>query len=199
MQEEEVKYEPEIILFGPQKGKQLKSLYPELAENPKFKNLNNEDLTFVWYFANQSSPIKGDLPDSIRAKVAVAEAEMKDADKKKKFIELEFNETMKAAIEEMKKYSPKTRALAMRILQTGFNNMYKMINVQVDDFKYKDDKGLEKMDWTARSQYINSVKNTSEMLPGMLAQMETGFGIVDKKTGKESEGEKTIDKFHQKT
>ena len=199
MEVQDIKQEADIILFGPQNGKQLKLLYPDLAENPKFKSLNNEDLTFVWYFANKSSPIREDLPDSVRVKVALAESKLTDPDKKRKFAELEFSETMKSAIEEMKKYSPKTRALALQILQTGFNNMYRMMNIKVDDFKYKDDKGNDQIDWTARSQYINSVAKASEMMPGMLAQMENGFGIVDKKTGKEAEGAKTIDKFHEKS
>jgi hypothetical protein len=191
--------EPDIILFGPRNGKALKSLYPELADNKRFKDLANEDLLFVWYFACKSSPIDDDLPDHIRAITSVSETSFKDPDKRKKFSNMEFPEYIKDAIMEMRKYEPKARDLANKIVQRTFNNFLKMSSVNVNEFVKKDDDGNDttEIDFQARLQYINGQEKITSMLPSLLAQVEQGFGIIDLKTGKESAGEKTIDKFHE--
>ncbi len=41
--------EDKVLLFGPKSGKSLLRLYPELANDPVFKNLSQEDLNFAWY------------------------------------------------------------------------------------------------------------------------------------------------------
>jgi hypothetical protein len=181
------------ILFKPQSGK-LRQVYPELKANKKFDDIPNDEFLFVWYYACASSPVNPELPDTIRARSAAAQA-LKDTDKKHKFSNLEFPEKVKEAIEEMKKYNPDVRAVAKRIIQTTFNNLEKLTNVDDDSFIYTDSDGQKKTDWTGRKQYVDSVAKISETIPGLIAQMEHGFGISDSKS--DSALKKSIDKFHE--
>jgi hypothetical protein len=180
------------ILFKPQAGK-LRQIYPELKANKKFEDIPNDEFLFVWYYACLSSPIDPGLPDAIRARTAAAEA-LKDHDKKRKFSSLEFPEKIKEAIEEMKKYNPDVRMLAKRIIQTTFNNLEKLTNVDTDSFTYEDAEGKKRTDWTGRKQYVDSVAKISETLPSLIAQMEHGFGIVE---DKERVMKKSIHTFHE--
>lgn len=182
------------ILFKPQAGK-LKQIYPELKENKKFNDILSDEFLFVWYFACASSPIDPELPDMMRAKTAAAEA-IKDFDKRKKFANLEFPEKIKEAIDEMKKYNPDVRMVAKRIIQTTFNNLEKMTQINEDSFIKIDKDGVKTTDWAGRKQYVDSVSKISETLPSLIAQMEHGFGYLDSKSDKES-GKKSIDKFHE--
>lgn len=181
------------ILFKPQAGK-LRQIYPELKANKKFEDIPNDEFLFVWYYACASSPINPEMPDVIRARTAAAEA-LKDADKKKRFSNLEFPEKIKEAIQEMMKYNPDARMVAKRIIQTTFNNLEKMTNVDEDAFTYQDADGKKRTDWTGRKQYVDSVAKISETLPGLIEQMEHGFGIVDSKT--DAGSKRSIDKFHE--
>lgn len=181
------------ILFKPQAGK-LRQIYPELKANKKFEDIPNDELLFVWYYACQSSTIDPELTDMIRATTA-ASITFKDApEKKRKFIDLEFSEKIKEAIEEMKKYNPDARMVAKRIIQKTFNNLEKLTNVDDDSFTWLDDEGQKKTDWAGRKAYVDSVAKITETLPGLIAQMEHGFGIVD---AKEQTMKKSINTFHE--
>lgn len=180
------------ILFKPQAGK-LRQIYPELKANKKFEDIPNDEFLFVWYYACQSSLIDPEIPDAIRARTAAAEA-LKDTDKKRRFSNLEFPEKIKEAIQEMKKYNPDVRMVAKRIIQTTFNNLEKLTNVDTDSFVYEDAEGKKRTDWTGRKQYVDSVAKISETLPGLIAQMEHGFGIVD---SKDQAMKKSINTFHE--
>lgn len=180
------------ILFKPQAGK-LRQIYPELKANKKFEDIPNDEFLFVWYYACQSSLIDPEIPDAIRAKTAAAEA-LKDPDKKRKFSNLEFPEKIKEAIEEMKKYNPDVRMVAKRIIQKTFNNLEKLTDADDESFIYLDDNGKKRTDWAGRKAYVDSVSKISDTLPGLVAQMEHGFGIVD---GKEQAQKKSINTFHE--
>jgi hypothetical protein len=180
------------ILFKPQAGK-LRQIYPELKANKKFEDIPNDEFLFVWYYACLSSPIDPELPDLLRAKTAAAEA-IKDTEKKRKFAAMEFPEKIKEAIEEMKKYNPDVRMVAKRIIQTTFNNLEKLTNVNTDSFTYEDAEGKERTDWSGRKAYVDSVAKISETIPDLIKQMEHNFGVVD---NTEQGGKKAIDKFHE--
>lgn len=172
----------QIILFGPKEGKSLKRLYPEIAEEPVFKGLPDEDILFVWYYKNPSSPIDPELADNLRAQAAAARAFPSNPDKRKKFSALSFDDKIKLANERMSKYKPEARAMANRIVQNNFNNLLKMSSASVDSFKAKTEKGEEVIDWDAWNKYTTSVARTSEILPTLLKQVEEGFGVDVVKT-----------------
>lgn len=187
-----------IILFGPRNGKSLTRLYPEIASEPKFKGIASDDLLFSWYIGCQSSPIDPDWSDTIRQQTAAAYA-IKEEVKKKRYASGDIPEKVKEAIEVMKKYSPDARMKAKRMVQTIFHKWEQLVNVDVEkDFLItkRDKEGNEiiETDWTGRKQYIDSTAKMSDSMPGLIAQIESGFGIEEKE---KEQGKKIIDKFHQ--
>lgn len=186
------------VIFGPKNGKVIKSMYPELASNKAFKDITNEELTFVWYFACESSPIDDGMAPEFRAMSAAAKAFGDDAAKKAKFGAMEFTERVKEAIDQMRKYKPEARAMAQRIIQVSFSNLYAMAKVNQDDFIEEEDDGkggtVKKINFSARKQYVETVSKISETVPELLKQLEHNFG-VEVKEG-DVAGTRTIDKYH---
>jgi len=192
---EQVENKEKPILFGPSTGKNLKKMYPELANEPLFKEIKNDDLLFAWYLGNKSSPVDPEWPEELRYKESARQAITNDVEKRNQYANKNVPESVRLAVEKMSTYSPKARELAARTLQNHFHNMLEMSQVNVkDDFKYIDKDGNELIDWTARNQYISSVKTSVEVLPNLIKQVEEGFGI--EKTKKEESGTRAIDKFH---
>jgi len=192
---EQVENKEKPILFGPSTGKHLKKMYPELANEPLFKEIKNDDLLFAWYLGNKSSPVDPEWPEELRYKESARQAITNDVEKRNAYANKNVPESVRLAVEKMGTYSPKARELAARTLQNHFHNMLEMSQVNVkEDFKYIDKEGNELIDWTARNQYISSVKTSVEVLPNLIKQVEEGFGI--EKTKKEESGTRAIDKFH---
>lgn len=184
------------ILFGPKNGKHLKQLYPELATEPLFKDLSNEDVLFAWYIGNKSSPIDEDLEDFMRYRQAATLTFKTNEVKRKKYANKEITEDVSLAIKKMETYSPHARDLAKKALQNYFYNILKMSDVNVKkDFMYLDKEGTERIDFTARKQYIDGGKTASEVLPSLIKQVEEGFGI--EKTKKEESRTRAIDTYHK--
>lgn len=184
------------ILYGPTTGKSLKKMFPELAEEPLFKDIPNEDLLFAWYLGSKSSPIDPSWTDEIRFKQAAISAFQFNKEKRDNYSAKIVPENVMIAVEKMGKYSPNTRLLAARTMQNHLHNILKMSQVDVEkDFLYVDKEGNELIDWTARNQYVTSVKTTNEIMPSLIKQLEDGFGIEKKKS--EEVGTKAIDKYHQ--
>jgi hypothetical protein len=190
--------ENQQILFKPKEGK-IRQLYPEINENKKFKDLTGEEVLFVWYYANASSPIDPELPDKTRA-VSAASESVKDKDKRQQFSNLQFPEKVKEAIEEMKKFNPDVRLVAKRIIQNSFNTLEKMSKTNIEDFQHEavDEEGntIVKIDWSGRKQFVDTVAKIVDTMPTLISQMEQGFGMVDSK-GNDTY-EKLIDKYHSR-
>lgn len=192
--------ENQHILFKPKEGK-LRQLYPELNENKKFKDLNQEELYFAWLYGCASSPIPPELTDAIRAKTAAAEAIKSDKKLRERYANMEFSEKMKEAVEEMQKYNPDVRMVAKRITQNNFRVLEKMSQTNVEDFKYQDGVDLEgnpvmKIDFSGYKQFVDMVAKTADTMPTLIAQMEQGFGVVDTKGNDATE--KIIDVYHSR-
>lgn len=191
----DIENEDTILLFGPKNGKNLKKSYPELATQKEFKDLSNEDLLFAWYVGNPSSPIDPNLDIMFRNSSAAAVVFTKDSSRKANYAKGEYPDEVKIAIEKMSKYSPDARLVSKRMVQAMFQNFQKMVNVDPREFISTDKEGTVTPDWTAKKQYIDSCTKISEALPGLIKQIEEGFGIEEKKNT--SDGAKAIDKFHQ--
>ena len=185
-----------IILFGPKDGKHLAKLYPELGENKLLKELPKDELLFAWYMGNRSSPIDSTLDKTLRAKHAAAKSFPSDMDKRVRFSDCEYPESVKIAIEEMSKYLPEARAKAKNMTQTMFLNLQKMIQVEDGDFEFTDKDNVKQINWAGKKQYVDTVAKISEVLPVMLKQLEEGFGIIEG-SNKNTNSAKAIDRFHQ--
>lgn len=172
--------EEDIILFGPKDGKSLIRMYPELGNEPAFKDLRNDDLLFVWRYANASSDVDPELDEATRAGISATIAFKKNTEKIKKFSALKFDEDIKRAIDRMKKYSPLARAIAKRIAQSTLKNYLKLVEVNVDDFKSRNKEGNTEIDWSGRNHYVNSAAKINEVMSDLLEQIEGGYGVETK-------------------
>lgn len=188
-------------IFAPRNGTVLKRNYPELAENKKFKDISSEELTWVWHYACESSDLVKDenLTQKQRAikaaDLAFTAGTPTSKEAKKKFADLNIPERIKEAVDEMRKYKPSARELAATIIQTSFINLYNMAAVKNEDFIEIDADGHQKINFTARKQYVETVAKISETLPELIKQMEHNFG-VEKKEDKSAS--KLIDKYHER-
>lgn len=191
--------ENKIILFGPKDGKSLRKLYPEIAATKEFKELSGENLLFAWHIGNPSSPIEFSIPETTRYTLAASICFPNDKIKRKQFSEMSnIPEDVKIAIDKMTKFSPDARLVSKRMVQTMFSNFQKMVNVDEKEFYVENKDGVIQPDWTAKKQYIDSCTKIAEALPGLIKQIEEGFGIEENKKSGESTM-KAIDKFHQDT
>lgn len=186
-----------IILWGPKSGKSLKRAYKELAEEPAFKDLPDDELLFVWYYAIPNGPIDSDESDTFRASLAAPIAFKKNPDKIKKFSALIFDEPVKKAIERMKKYSPLARAIAKRVAQDTINNYKKMVKVDLDSFNYIDKEGNPQTDWSGRNQYVMATAKINAEMPDLVKVIEDGYGVEEKDSGGTFKGKSAIDVFHK--
>ncbi|HHT9135807.1 MAG TPA: hypothetical protein ACFYEK_01040 [Candidatus Wunengus sp. YC60] len=195
-------------IFAPKNGVVLKRDHPELKENKKFKDLSNEEITWVWHYACKSSH----LDDEQEKGLTMAERAKKAADlsfktntpaskeAKIKFAKLDVPERIKEAIDEMRKYNPTARDIASKIIETSFINLYNMIAVNAEDFieVEVDEHGNERkrINFTARKQYVETVAKTSETLPELLKQLESNFGVERKENDKSTD--RLIDEYHNR-
>lgn len=188
----------DITLFGPKNEKDLKRQYPELGEYKEFAGLTSSELLFSWYYANPTSPLVKDdtLSDKQRAIGAVNAAMPKlSQDAKEAYFSLNFPDNVKRAVDRWRKFDPTVRARAKAIVEMALENMEKLVKVDLNDFIEYDDNGNKQTNWTGRNSYINSVAKMSDTLPQLIAQVESGFGVVTTK-GEESKGLKAIDRYH---
>jgi len=193
--------ENKYLLFGPQNETDLRRQYPDLWDVEEFVKLSVGEMLFVWWFANPTSPLiaEDNLPDKNRSIKAYEKAfkSHPDENRKTNYYSLNFPDKIRLAIDRMKKFEPSVRIRGKMMLEKIMKNFESMIEVNMDDFKVKDDEGKStgEIDFTARNNYVNSAKTIIQALPDLVSQVEQGFGVKDK--GKEIEGEKAIDRFHK--
>ncbi len=198
------------ILWGPRDGKHLLSEYKELGNYKEFKDLNREDLNFAWYMGNPSSPLNDGTihSDIVKARSAAAKC-IKEPGKRQRYGEMNLPSSVKDAIKKMQTFSPEARMIAKQIATTAFMNLQAMVNVDMEaDFKItrnitsgtgkeKTVEAIEEMDWTGRKQYVDIIAKVTDTLPGLLKQVEEGFGVEEKDDKSKEFGEKAIDEFHR--
>jgi hypothetical protein len=188
------------LIFGPKGHKDLRRLHPQLLEEPEFKSLSTTDMLFVWYFANKTSPFASESSDRVKARFSYeASYGDREPDRKEKYINGIFPEKVREAIEKMALFKPEERVRALAMMYTMFNNLEKLVDVDVDEnFIVIDDNGKRVgIDWTARKNYIDSVSKVNEVLPELVRKMEEGFGVAYK--GDETFGNsatKAINRYH---
>lgn len=187
------------LLYGPRDNEDLRKTYPELSDHAEFKKISKEELLFVWYISNKSSPIDPLWLESTKYATAASIAFKNNPKKREDFANQQISEDVKVAMKKMATFNPKARAIAKRMIQSVFLNLQKIANVDINNFvteeEGKDGEKVKKIDWTARKQYVDMSQKISEMAPQLVKQMEEGFGIEIKK--KDEEGMKAIDKFHK--
>lgn len=187
-------------IFKPEGTKDIRRMYPELNAMPEFKDLKVKELLMVWYYACPSSDIRmaENRDDRWRIEKAIEEVYGNDMDSeaKVKYVQLHFPETIKRAIERMKRFEPEIRSRSKAMLNKIFNTYENMVSVDKDSFRIFDEKGVDQgINFVAQNQYVNFCAKISEILPSLIKQVEEGFGVVDE-SGKDASGTKAIDRYH---
>lgn len=197
--------EDRILLYGPKTGKSLLRLYPELKDEKVFKDLSLEDLNFVWYVGNPTSPIDSDVDTETKYRMAASVCIKTSEDKKKRYASGNLPDEIKSAINKMETYSPDARMMAKKMTQQAFHNFQKLLNVDVEkDFlvtrkigKGENVEEITEMDWTGRKSYVDSATKIIAELPELVKKMEEGYGLTGTESkGKTEQRQTAIQRFH---
>lgn len=162
--------------------------YPELAEFDEFTSIRNDELIFVWNLLFDSSAI--DNPsDSDKRKSAAKKAFSGDKEKVALFTSGKYAPEIKAAIECMETFNPSARMRAKYMIDKIF---YDFENIVKKDFTVLTDVSEAKKWSDLKLDIIKS-------LPGLIKQIERGYGVVEEKEKKESKerGTTFADSIHE--
>jgi len=189
----------EVTLYESKNGKSLPEQYPDLYDIPQFKKLSKTELLLTWNYGNPTSPfIDLDHLERVEATFkAVYKTEQPEIEENYlKWIEKDFPQHIKDAIERWGTMKPEFRHRSKKMIENMILNLEKMVSVNDNDFKKFDEEGneIKGVDWSARNQYANFCRTTSDIIPNLIKQLEQGFGITEKER---KPGEKAIDKYHK--
>lgn len=162
--------------------------YPELKEYKEFTEIkSNDELLFVWHYANPTSDIAKIESIDLRIEAAYEKVFGKTNDTRQvQYLMGDFPENVRAAIERMKNFKPSARMRAKLMTEKTFNDFEKIMFMDV----YGEDVGEMK-------KLADLKMEIAEQLPGLIKQLEGGFGIkeVDSK-GKEARVPSYADNVH---
>ena len=192
----------EYSVFKPKSKRGIFIDYPELRHFEAFKTLENNPMLFVWYFACESSPYAKIIDERKRVELAVKKADYKRGTKVIADHEIEkmkagtFSTKMTVAIEEMKRFKVGVRIQALMMVQKGFDNLSRIIDVDINDKKiFENEEG--EVDFSKYKSYVDTVGKAVELVPKMINQLEGRFGLKEDKVGGTFEGESFMDTFHE--
>ena len=180
----------QIKLFDPEgiKAVDYKSVYPELNTTPEFESLSGNVLMFVWYFANKTSPIYSMSPEK-RVEEAIKMAGWKmPPEQKDKILKLVFGEVLDYAIKKMESYEPGARFLGMETMKKIFLQYTKIVDDGPEGFKKEEGYGEEKTTVIDHPGYVNVSSKIATIMPGLIQNLEDGFGITVVGNSEDEEG-----------
>lgn len=166
----------EITLFEPTQF-DFRKEHPELMEHPEFVGLSADEMKFVWYYANQTSPYVG-FTKKYKNRICYDNSfKIRNDAQKKRYYVGDFDAHVIAAINVMGKFSPSDRMrgkmMVSKIL-TKFENYVETGQlVKLEDGTIADDL-LKTVD---QKEYIDQCKKIIEVLPELIHKNEFGFGI----------------------
>lgn len=159
------------VLFAPQDSRSLTQQFPELRDYKELKDLNPQDLMFVYLFRCATSPFS-EIPDKEKLGMCVRYAyksESVQESKMEEWSDLRFKGTMKAAFEVMKKFNATARILDFVAIMRFRNNCLSVITQ--DTSKMNDE---QKGDYLVRAEKaMKGLNSTTEILE------RGGKGVVE--------------------
>jgi len=179
-----------IRLFDPTglKAVDYKATYPELARTEEFESMRGNELIFVWYYANATSPLIDIKDESKRVTEAIkASGYNPDPDDYEKLLKLQFPPGIEAAIEKMSSYMPGARYFGWKALKNIFDQYQDIANMTPSDFTKKVGSGDTAETITDYAAYSTVTGTVSKALADLIHRLEEGFGISV--TGKVSDSE----------
>jgi hypothetical protein len=158
-------------LFTPVSDRSLKQDYPELKEVEEFMGLSKNELLFVWYFSNTTSPFAKIKNPRTRGENALKKVWGKriPQDLKNEILTGQYGSKFRDAIEKMASYQVEIRSRAKTITENIFNRYEKILAV--------DDKDVEGDD--NKKAYVDISSKIIKDLPSLVSQIESGYGVRD--------------------
>lgn len=193
-------------VFAPRSARTLYEDYPELKEyNDVFKALSTNDLLFVWYYANETSPLYNILNPYKRADECIKLTYSKGLKKiepsfKEALLNAKFPDNMKRAIDVMSKFRVGPRLRAKIVAEKIFENLERILDIDAsDDTNFTNKEG--DVDWAKKKAYMDTSAKAIDIMPTLIKQIESSFSVTDKKkTDNSDEGDDDqsyMDTFHE--
>lgn len=153
-------------LFGPMQARSLRHQWPELKTVDALDALPDDDLLFVWWYSNRTSPIE-DLEDQRRCKVSIGLAYRKDSTKVearlKQWENLDFGHSINNAIKAMMSFDPDHR------IQAFVDDMHMLRQLQ--SVMRKD---VSQADVAQFKEWAGAVREARKLRDEIVARIELG-------------------------
>jgi hypothetical protein len=180
--EEEIVYH--FTIFEPSK-KDLKVEYPELSKVEEFGMLSNKELLFVWLYSNKSSSYeKYSKNPSIKVKMCLKDAfdQKLDAEKRKRYENLEFEDKLKEAMARMRSFNPSLRMKNKLMLDKVYRNLELMASMD------EEEEIIKGLPIEQKKQYADFAAKIISTLDDITDKLENAYGVrVKKQTNNKSE------------
>lgn len=176
----------------PEDGSLLTKRYPELGRMKEFRQLKKHEQIFVWHYACVISPSYKAFPydTNSRAKrsfeIAFKNMEASGATHQQ-YVSLRFPDHIKVAVARMEKFNPDRRARALAALEQAYETCLEVLSLPLPGFIGETDEAGDNgepnvvyVDVTPAmiGQIIAAKQKAREELPGIINQLEEGFGII---------------------
>jgi hypothetical protein len=176
-----------ITTFDPRgvKPDDYRHRFPELERTKEFDNLPSRQLIFIWWYANQSSPLVIDVHDNYeRVKEALAKSGFNPGKvEKERLLSLQFDSASAIAIERMSKFDPGARFKSYCMVKKIFDQYQFIVDQGPEAFKESTTKGegdkavtTEEIDY---KKYVDISAKVANELPNLLVKLEEGFAVVN--------------------
>lgn len=174
----------------------LRVEYPEIADNPIFKELTTREIRFCWLVGNRTSPhahMEGEKRVKVSAQMVFGKYPTKT--EHRELFEMKISPKIQAGIEEMAKFSPNDRMRALLATQFMYDKLLGLIVLS------EEEEGM--MDLDDRKKYADLLLKVNNDLPNVLHNLEHGYGIKVKKKANKLEKAQVVaniaDVTHQLT
>lgn len=174
-----------VRLFDPTgiKPDDYRHRYPELERTSEFTNLNVRALLFVWWYANPTSELVKEYPDTYERVQAALERSKYNPSKaeRENILRCQFDTEMAAAIKKMSSYDPGARFRGYMMIKSIFDHYETIIREGPNKFITTEGKGENRVDTVDYPKYVTTSAKIAEEIPGLLSKLEEGFGVLDSK------------------
>lgn len=167
-----------VTIFEPETSRDMRIEFPELAGIEEFKNLSANQMKFVWYVANRTSPLF-ELPRDkkiLKALDIIYPRGYSKFDDLVKISNGEIPDELDKALDKMVMFSPSNRTKAALLTDYAFSQLEKLIS-------YTDDQ-IRGMDFDDKKKYADLLIKVQNDMPKLVKNNEEMFGVKfkDRKT-----------------
>jgi len=176
-----------ITIFDPRgiKSDDYRHRFPELERTKEFDNLTSRHLIFIWWYANQSSPLVLEEHDNYeRVKEALSRSGFNPSKvEKERLLSLQFDSATAVAIKRMSEFDPGARFKSYLMVKKIFDQYQFIIDQGPEAFKESTTKGEgDKAVTTIEidyKKYVDISAKVANEITNLLVKLEEGFAVVN--------------------